>query len=161
MAIGLFLFIQIGRSHSWARAIQYASIAALTWVLLVVPFAIADPPRFLQSTVEGWATALPRPDAMTLQAAYAEWVGATQPDAMAKVVTPFLFFAVLGVSGTLVAFGRWKAPPLNLLFFSIAAGFGWLFLFAKQAFCNYYYFVAFWVFAGIITSLKDHWAKEG
>lgn len=143
----LFALVFVWRNGGRRAALGSLSAAAGVVALLFAPFALANLGRFYAFTVGVASGLLPRTDALTLMAFLGDKLH-LPPEALAgRLSLPFTLLSLLVLGGLLFWLGRKKAPSLGELFVALSACYGWLLLLAKQAFCNYYHFLAFFLLA--------------
>jgi hypothetical protein len=119
-----------------------------------VPFVLLDARGFYDSTIAVYLHTAIRPDALSLVA----W---TKNAANIDLPSWLLGGVVLAtVAGLCVWLARRRDPALSDWTAIVALAYGVMFLFGKQAFCNYYYLVAFVVLLGLVFSLGEdrHWS---
>ncbi len=125
---------------------RFAVGGVATVVGLFAPFLVASPERFVKYTLFSWADALPRLDSLAASAWLAHTFATKTPDGLTsfyRAFTPVTLLA-LGLCGYWV----WRRPPtMRQYLAATAACYGVVLLFAKQSFCNYWYFMSFFVFA--------------
>jgi hypothetical protein len=118
---------------------RFAFSAALTWSAFVLPFALSNWPAFYEHTVGVYLTVPARSDALSLVAWSQNVLGLALPQSIA---------AAVGV--TIAALFAWRLvrePEPTLADWAAASAIAYaaVFLLGKQAFCNYYFLVAFLV----------------
>jgi hypothetical protein len=151
--------IYVYRAGGWKAALRYTAGGLASVVALIVPFCIADWTAFYNRTVRTVGDLLPRTDAFTIPAYFANENPPQSPEALKAVFFPFSILALLVCVAA--AFWLWRRRSseggitIGDFFAANAVAYGFVFLFSKQAFCNYYYFAMFFV-AG--TMLTFEWA---
>ena len=123
--------------------------AAASFVLLMLPFVLWDWDAFYQSTIGEFLTMPMRPDALTVIAGIRQNMGWLFPASWSAII----YIVALGGSSLFL----WKnivTSKQALLPWSIALVliYGVTFLFGKQAFCNYYYLLAYFVLIHMIVA---------
>lgn len=115
----------------------------LTFAAIMLPFIAWDPATFYRETVLA-ASVLPmRPDALTLQA----WAlhNFHYQANQSLVLVSYLVMVVLATAAC------WRRPTESVYLWALFATYSWIFLVGKQAFLNYYYWVAFLLILSIFT----------
>jgi glycosyl transferase family 87 len=147
-------------AHAWRAfglrgALRLAAATSATALALVGPFLPGAAREFYRSSVTVPASLLPRLDALTVPAYFAR---RRMPFADAAALNAFYApFAWVGLAAfaltVLWLLRRRGAPTTQAWLAGCAAAYGFMLMFAKQAFCNYYYFMAFFVLSGAISAL--------
>ncbi|MHB8878664.1 MAG: hypothetical protein ACYC8T_33610, partial [Myxococcaceae bacterium] len=150
----LFLAVWVLRTHGWRPAVRGLVGGAATFFVLMLPFALVDWTSFYRSSIEQWASAQPRLDSL----AFAAWAvrEVSLDPAAAPGVYRYFTVATLVVLGALLG---WTAArrdrTLTEALTAMAVTYGWVLLFAKQSFCNYYYFLSFFIAAAAMLRAAD------
>ncbi|MBL8924566.1 MAG: DUF2029 domain-containing protein [Myxococcaceae bacterium] len=153
---GGLLLIWVWRSGGKQAAVRFFGAAAGFGLALIVPFMVGDPARFTKFTLSSWADAKPRPDSLSLAAFIAHSLDFGTPDGMQEHYAKLGWIGPAAVLGLVVLLWRRKSPTLRSAIVFIGLAYGWMFEFARQAFCNYYHFVAFFfLVAALLPALKD------
>jgi hypothetical protein len=113
--------------------------AAITWSLFVVPFIVADWRAFYDHTIGVYLVVPPRSDALSLVAWSHNVLGLDFPQGLAVALGLSL---AAGLTWRLM---RSPEPTLADWAGASAVAYAVVFLLGKQAFCNYYFLVAFFV----------------
>lgn len=153
-AVAAFLvLLHLAKKGGFKSAAKTAGIAAAVFIAAQLPFLLVDAHALIQSTWTNFLTTPPRQDALTLWA----WV-------WNSFNIPPLKGQTLVLSAILICLILWRlwrsAPSLNNLTSALILTFSVLFLFGYQAFCNYYYLLAFFVFLDLVFSLSPASAKK-
>jgi hypothetical protein len=121
----------VGTPIDWRRTIGFALKACAVAVAIMLPFVLWNPRAFWWSVVELQFHQPFRAESLSLLAVWAR-LGLGQPSAL-------IAFAAAGVAAALSV----RALPRSGAGFAaaLACAFFAFFLFNKQAFCNYYFFV--------------------
>lgn len=136
--IGLWVL----RAEGLAGARRFVIASAATAAAFILPFVVMDASAFWNSMFGLWADQAPRADAITLVALRAEIEGLQGQghEVLRPLYGPFnvLTLALVAASAawTYLRAGR----SLARLGWALGAVHVWFFLFARQAFCNYYYY---------------------
>lgn len=153
---GGLLLIWVWRAGGKQAVLRFFGAAAGFGLALIVPFMLGDPARFTKFTLSSWADAKPRPDSLSLAAFLAHTGGYGTPEGMEQHYAKLGWIGPALVLGLLVVLWRRKAPTLRSAIVFIGLAYGWMFEFARQAFCNYYHFVAFFfLVAASLPALAD------
>lgn len=153
---GGLLLIWVWRAGGKQAALRFFGAAAGFGLALIVPFMLSDPARFTKFTLSSWADAKPRPDSLSLAAFIAHSLDFGTPEGMQEHYAKVGWIGPAAVLALLVILWRRKAPSLRSAILFIGLAYGWMFEFARQAFCNYYHFVAFFfLVAALLPALKD------
>jgi hypothetical protein len=145
--------IYAARALGWRGAARVAAATAVVATALIAPFAAGAPAEFWRSSIRVPATILPRLDALTFPA----WVAHKWPPANIEALQrlyaayAWLALAVFALAAAWLATRR--RPSIAQYFQATAVAYGFMLILAKQAFCNYYYFLAFFVLAAGCASL--------
>jgi hypothetical protein len=128
---------------------QVAGIATCTWLALLLPLVLRDPASWYRSTVEVYLNAPPRPDALSLVALAANEAGWKLPGA----VLSLMYLAIVALAVAWLS--RLREPQPAHWAGACAVAYGAMFLFGKQAFCNYYLLVGFWAWTCALYRLAE------
>jgi len=130
---------------------RFALAGAGVVAVLLLPFLVASPERFVKYALFSWADALPRLDSMSFSAWLAHnLVDNKTPDELTSFYRAFTPVAPAALA--LTGWWAWKREAtVRVYLAATGACYGLLFLFAKQAFCNYYYFLSFFIFAAALA----------
>ncbi len=144
--IGVMTMVYVFAHHRDAARRVLLSSAA-TWSLLMLPFVFLDWRALFDNTIGVYISAAVRPDALSLVAHLQNTFDITLPGGL-----------LLAVYLSAVAGGCWwlakrKQADLAQWAGMLATVMGTIFLFGKQAFCNYYFVVAFLVLAFVMLSM--------
>ncbi|MBI4405500.1 MAG: DUF2029 domain-containing protein [Deltaproteobacteria bacterium] len=134
------------------KAAVFLSAAFMVFAVALLPFVLASPGQFYRSVVTLLADHPLRPDSFSIVAlCLNEW----------NIVVPSSL-SVLVYCVVLLGLLRWLAmvPVLGLRHWASALFilYGIVFLFGKMAFCNYYYFEAFFLLLVIYSGYAGHQA---
>jgi hypothetical protein len=141
----LFVF----RHHGRRAFVAALAPAAAVFGLVTIPFLVLDPQAFLQQTLWTYLQRDLRLDALTLPAFLANEYGLVLSNAALIAIYGVALLAGAGLTLRRSATVRtWSG--------GLAATFGLLFVFGKQAFCNYYYFLAFVV---LLAAIDEQFGK--
>jgi len=146
----LSTFIYIWRHYGWRSFLRVILICSLTTILIDLPFLIMDTDAFLKRTVFEVANYEIRTDSFSWISVFARYL---------KVFTNW-YWAVGVFTVSFLASVIWlylcRKPLLSQLLGSNVFVYSCVFIFGKQAFCNYYYYLAFLVWLTIFF-----WMVEG
>lgn len=148
----LFVLIFIGRTLGWRGVIRFSAGGLASFAALMMPFVAWDWEGLYRNTLQTPLSLSPRPDALTVPAFFAQGVSPSDTAALAGIYAPFRWLGL----GLLVLVIVWTLKGVDQLtprhlFAAIAVSLGFLLLFAPQAFCNYYYFLSFFVLSGALS----------
>lgn len=139
VAVGL-IGLWVIANHGLKGSKRFIIGAAATTAAFLVPFIAMDPGAFWNSMFGLWANQAPRADALTLTALRGELEGLQGHEALRPIYGPFnIATLVLSATAAWWMFKR-AGPSAARLAWGLAAVHVWFFLFARQAFCNYYYY---------------------
>jgi hypothetical protein len=145
---GIVLF-RIWRLAGFKPTLRATVSASASFLVVVLPFALADWDAFYESTIGGHADSQVRLDAFNFTVfLYRE----------AGILIPGFLRVVLSASGALfsaVWMLRKATPRLSDAAAALSVSYGMAFLFGKWAFCNYHYLLAGFVVLFILTSLGE------
>jgi hypothetical protein len=130
-------------------ALRAAVAAAAAWLAFLGPFLWLDAASFYHSTVEVYLKVPLRADALSWAAWLHNQLG-RQPAGWALAAAYLVVLAVACWHLIWRAQGRLAAWAATC-----ALAYGAIFLLGKQAFCNYYYFVGFFVFLTFVLALAE------
>jgi hypothetical protein len=133
------------RARGARSAIVSGAVAAMVFALLTVPFAVWDLRGLYEMTVAVPARMHLRLDALTLLVPLSPWLGEPWPTRITAVV------GAASLALSCVAIGRSNGPKIWDLAIALLFAYGLLFLFAKQAFCNYHDFASFFALLYVTT----------
>ncbi|MBF0423451.1 MAG: glycosyltransferase family 39 protein [Magnetococcales bacterium] len=137
-------FLYLWRRFGPRTAIQVAILAALVFTLTILPFLLQDPQAFINHTFAEIAGYKIRQDALS-------WIAyilvATQLETPGSQIL-VIYVLLAGITSlwfiTLRHVTLWHWSLASILIYAT------LFLFGKQAFCNYYHFLAFFILLAIV-----------
>lgn len=153
---GGLLLIWVWRTGGKQAALKFFGAAAGFALAVVVPFMVGDPARFVKFTLSSWADAKPRPDSLSLVAFIAHALDFGTPEGMAANYSKLGWIGPAVVLALVAVLWRRRAPTLRSAIVFVGLAYGWMFEFARQAFCNYYHFVAFFfLVAALLPAVKD------
>lgn len=141
VAVGLIGLWVIG-NRGLAGSKRFVMGAVATAAAFVLPFVLMDAGAFWNSMFGLWADQAPRADALTLTALRGEIQGLQGQghEVLRPLYGPFnLATLALAATAAWWAFRR-AGRSTGRLAWGLAAVHVWFFLFARQAFCNYYYY---------------------
>ncbi len=135
------------------RILHAIAAAAATFTALVAPFALADWHSFYESTIAVYVGAAMRLDALSLVVWAKRSLGLTVGGGVLLTVYLAIVAAACWRLGrSLTSTRDWAGV--------MAFAYGAIFLLAKLAFCNYYYFVGFWMLLyGCLSLVADRHAQ--
>jgi hypothetical protein len=133
------------------RAALKASVAAaVTWLALLGPYLWLDAASFYRSTIAVYLRQPLRADSLSWVAWLRNQLG-REPAGWALLLA---YVSVLSVACWHLI---WRSQGrLAVWAATCALTYGAIFLLGKQAFCNYYYFVGFFVFLTFLLALAEH-----
>lgn len=131
----LLTLVLVWRVDGRKVALQTATWAAGAFAIILLPFLVADPNALFQQTVITYLARGLRPDGLSVPAWLANEFGLT----LDTLVLGVVYALVIGVGLFLSV--RWPEAWTGWAG-GLAIAFGGLFIFGKQAFCNYYYLLA-------------------
>ncbi len=153
---GGLLLIWVWRAGGKQAALRFFGAAAGFALALVIPFMLSDPGRFTKFTLSSWADAKPRPDSLSLAAFIAHTLDFGTPEGMQEHYSKIGWIGPAAVLALVAVLWRRKNPTLRSAIVFVGLAYGWMFEFARQAFCNYYHFVAFFfLVAALLPAVKD------
>jgi len=150
-AIGVSFFaIFAWRAYGFRGLLRMGVAALVTTLIFMAPFAVADVHQFVKYTLMSWGGALPRPDSLSFVAYLAHKYPPANEAALRALYAPYSVLAIVIWLALLAWLGVKRKPTLHDAFLGIGAATGTALLLAKQAFCNYYYFLSFFIFVSMI-----------
>ena len=144
-----FAMVAVWRQAGFQATFRLARAAFVTCLLVALPWLIWNPQALFDSNVQLFLSMPPREDALS-------WVAHSLHERGVVLSAPWTIgaFATAFVGALLIALRRAGDSALNST--AATAFFLWLgFLFAKQAFCNYYYLTAALVWTWLVASAFD------
>ncbi len=130
-------------------ALRAGIAAAVTWGALLAPYLWLDAASFYRSTIAVYLKQPLRADSLSWVAWFKNRLG-FEPAGWALLAA---YFGVLGAACWLLV---WRSQGrLALWAAACALAYGAIFLLGKQAFCNYYYFVGFFVFLTFVLAVAE------
>lgn len=145
-----FFYVYAWRALGLRAAVKLVVSSALVTTAFMLPFAVLDLRQFLKYTLMSWGGALPRTDSLSLPAYLAHKHPPHGDDELRALYHPFAFVQGAVWLGTLAWLAWQHRPTLRQLFGAIGFATAIVLMVAKQAFCNYYYFMSFFVFVAMI-----------
>ena len=145
-----FFYVYTWRALGLRAAIKLVLSSALVTAAFMLPFALLDFKQFAKYTLMSWGGALPRTDSLSLPAYLAHQHPPQGDDALRAFYRPFAIVQGVAWLGTLGWLAWQRRPSLRQLFNAIGFATAIVLMVAKQAFCNYYYFMSFFVFVAMI-----------
>lgn len=140
LVVALFGLLALAGGADRRAAVRYTLAATLVFVVALVPFLISDFDGWWRSTVSKFIDMPARADALT-------WPAWFQQNGLGAVPSwTYGAFPLALIAG--VGFWVWRRrtlPSLRRLNVGIVVAFGATFLLGKQAFCNYYHLLAFFL----------------
>lgn len=145
-----FFYVYAWRALGTRAAIKIVLASGLVTAAFMLPFAILDFKQFAKYTLMSWGGALPRTDSLSWPAYVAHKNPPHGDDELRALYHPFAILQMLGWLAPLGWLSLQRRPTLRQLF--SAAGFATavVLMVSKQAFCNYYWFMSFFVFVAMI-----------
>lgn len=150
----VFSVLFVWRNAGHKKAAMFVLVASFTTLSTMLLFLVWDLRLFLERTVFEILRYDVRTDSLSWIAFFIN-----------RLHRPFPFFPLLCIKGVLfitalfVIF-RKKNPTVSDLFLSQVILFAGVFLFARQAFCNYYYYLSFVLFLQIILMMPSRITSE-
>jgi uncharacterized membrane protein len=141
------------RSLGWRGAARLVATAAAVGIALIGPFVVGAPAEFWRSSVQVPATILPRLDALTLPAWVAHQWPPANVEALQRLYAPYTWLALLAFALAAAWLATRRRPSIEQYLQATAVAYGSMLIVAKQAFCNYYYFLSFFVLAAGCVAL--------
>jgi hypothetical protein len=152
----ILALVHVWRAHGWRGALRFGVACSVVTLLLIVPFFASAPAEFYRSSVTVPATMFPRIDALTVPAQLAHGRGPLDPEALKHLFAPYTWLGIAAFAATTAWLARRRGSATVASWLAACAvAYGFMLLFAKQAFCNYYYFLAFFVVAGAGAALAE------
>jgi hypothetical protein len=146
--VGLLTLVVVLVRHRRA-VVPVVATASATWLAMLAPYVLLDGRAFYQRTVAVYVGGAVRTDALSIVALAKNVLGADVPG-------PWLLMAYLVIVAASVT---WLARRRDVSLADWAAvnglAYGAIFLLGKQAFCNYYYFVTFFLLVYVVASLAE------
>lgn len=153
VAVGL-IALWVLKAEGFKGARRFIIGAAASVGAFVLPFVVMDATAFWNSMFGLWADQAPRADALTLVALRGELegLGGQGNEPLRALYGPFnlLTIALAAASAAWVFLRAGKS--LARLGWGLATVHVWFFLFARQAFCNYYYYALVFVVLAVACS---------
>jgi hypothetical protein len=135
-----------------SKAFLKVTVATLvSFLILMLPFIVWDWDAFYRSTIAEFLVMPMRPDALTVIAALYWNLGWS----LSGSVSAMIYLVVLGGASVFL----WKRSrdsfqALRAWSAAVVMVYGVIFLFGKQAFCNYYYLLAYFVLVNAVVGLQ-------
>jgi hypothetical protein len=147
MAIMSFFYIL--KNTSFVRSIKLSTVVILTFFILTGPFLLLDYHQFIKVTVTDILSYSTRDDALSWSAYFLKFYNYEIP----SLVRSLLPVLTMLLSIFYILKGKFK--DLNSFVFTNIIIYLAVFLFGKQAFCNYYYLISFMLVVYILTLLDQ------
>lgn len=146
VAVGL-IALWVLKAEGFKGARRFIIGAAASAGAFILPFLVMDASAFWNSMFGLWADQAPRADALTLVALRGELegLGGQGNEPLRALYGPFnLLTLALAAASAAWVYLR-AGSSLARLSWGLATVHVWFFLFARQAFCNYYYYALVFV----------------
>ncbi|WP_157868218.1 hypothetical protein [Halobacteriovorax marinus] len=147
--LAILSFFYVYKNSSLLGAAKYTLIAITSSLLVFLPFLIWDYDSFLQTTLLDVLKYQPRGDSLS----WYSWLFFHYKVKIPGYLTGIIYFTPT-VLGAIYLMKKAHSSITDLLFF-IVINYCIVFLFGKQAFCNYYYLIAFMILLYSIFRFKD------
>ena len=128
-------WLLLGRLRGWREGLKALLWTGITWLAMMVPFAVSGGWGFYDATFRSVLILPMRPDALTLQSFLLKELGWRLPQGLVLLLYLGAFFGLLS--------WLYRQPDLNRFRSSLFVIFSVIFIVGKQAFLNYYYLLAF------------------
>ena len=145
-----FFAVYAWRNGGLRGLVRLGLATGLVAAAFMLPFALANFAQFTKYTLMSWGGALPRPDSLSFAAYWAHKQAPVGDDELRAVYKPFALVSGVVWLGLLGWLASRKRPTMRELLIATGSATGLLLLVAKQAFCNYYYFMSFFIFAAMM-----------
>lgn len=144
--VGWITVLYVWRNFGWATALRVIFLGLAVLSAGVLPFFLSNPQVFIERTLFEIASYPIRIDAMSWTAYV---LASTGFETLGSMVGELYL-----VSAVAVTFWFISRPKATLFHWAWALFliYGVVFLFGKQAFCNYYYFLSFFIVLAILFS---------
>ena len=143
LLVPFLTFIYLFKIQGGVTALKWSAICGIVFLLILAPFLLDDASGFYKTTIQWMLNAPLRTDSLSLPSL---WANVTRQAVPGWLLTLIYLFA-------LGATAQWlfKNPSrdIRMWIYSLIILYGAIFLFGKQAFCNYYYLWAFFILTGI------------
>lgn len=139
LLIPFLTFVFLWRTQGRSKALRWALICGVVFLIILAPFLIDDASGFYKTTIQWMLHAPMRTDSLSLPSL---WVYLIHQPVAGWLLTMIYFFA-LGI--TVLWQIKHSLPHVRVWLFAQVFIYGVIFLFGKQAFCNYYYLWAFFI----------------
>jgi hypothetical protein len=133
--VTLFTLIVAWRNTGRQNILQTVLWAGGTFAVIMLPFIVAAPQAFFDQTLTTYFTRAPRLDGLSVPA----WLANEYGLMVNTVLMLLLYVAAVGVGGWVV----WRRPTPQGWAVALVVALGGLFIFGRQAFCNYYFLLSF------------------
>ncbi|OUR98780.1 hypothetical protein A9Q84_05040 [Halobacteriovorax marinus] len=148
--LAILVYAYIFKVLDLRELVKFFIVSVLSALVLFAPFILWDHQAFIQTTLTDILSYEPRRDALS----WAAWIFHHQ-----AVKIPTLVSLVIYLTPTIFGCYRilkTKSCELRELILWLVVSYGAIFLFGKQAFCNYYYLIAFLVLIYSLLSIKSN-----
>ncbi len=129
---GILTWIYMVKKEDRKASLEYTLISIGGAILLFLPWIVWNPMAFIQETVLDVLSLKARADAMSWSSFLLQ-----------KFFNPFPTFIYIGLVLGVFLWSAKKVRDVSSLLLMNIAVYGTVFLFGKQAFCNYYYLIGF------------------
>lgn len=145
----IFGLIYVVKKFNWKMGITYTCYSLLSALIVFTPFLVWSFDEFIKDTFLDLLTLGARDDALSWVAYFIKYHGFTIPGKYTGILYIVSFIGLIIISS------RQKIPSLNTYHFSSIVMYSIVFLFGKQAFCNYYYMLSIIVLMFAIYFYSD------
>jgi hypothetical protein len=133
------------KSWNWKEFTRFVGISGAVFFALVLPFALWDWDGFYFNTVSQLLSQKMRMDSLSLIAGFA------RSGIMISGMQILIVYLVAVVSSVYWIATKSRSNQLQTLTSGLIVTYGATFLFGKQAFCNYYYLLSFFVLLNLFV----------
>lgn len=142
-------FSYVFRNFGFKRSVEYTAITIFTALVLALPFILWDFQLFYQKTVIDLLNLSYRDDSLSWVAYLLRFYNYR--------LSPISISLIYMVSTLLLSFWVWRKSRgrINVLISSLIVNYLVVFLFGKQAFCNYYYLVCIFLLSLIMFDYRS------
>eukprot|EP00914_Ancora_sagittata_P004066 GHVO01008921.1.p1 GENE.GHVO01008921.1~~GHVO01008921.1.p1 ORF type:complete len:453 (-),score=-50.44 GHVO01008921.1:699-2057(-) len=140
-------FFYVYKQDSFKKALTFTAVCTLVLVILMTPFLLWDSSVFIENTVLQFLSYPPRWDSLSWVAHFKRFYGVY----LNSKITGGIYLAASLLSIFLIFKSKININKLLVLNIFL---YGIVFIFGKQSFCNYYYFLAYFIFLLMTNTYK-------
>jgi len=148
MLFWVLVVFWLGKYKTRRQALRIFGFSSLVFACFLLPFFLWDPPSFYENTIATFLERDLRKDSLSIPALFANVWEIYIPNTIFTAV-----YVLIGAFSVWLLF-RARTNPLKGLLLASFVSYGYIFLFGKQAFANYYYLHSFLAYLYLLFGLR-------